>query len=397
MTQAKRKTLKLGIIAGEASGDILGADLIAALKVQVPDLECIGVGGPRMIAQGLESAFPMDRLSVMGLIEPLRRLPELLRMRRYLKRWFLEQECDLVVGIDSPDFTLNIERWLRHRGIKTAHYVSPSVWAWRQKRIFKIARSVDKMLVLFPFEQSIYETHQIPVAFVGHPLADTIAREDQREHARRALNIDADAKVLAIMPGSRGGEVAQLAPRFLETAQWCLKRHPGLQFIIPAASPERAEQIKHLLETQPVELPVRLLNGESQLAMAAADSVLMASGTTTLEAMLLKRPMVVAYRFSALGYAILKRLVSVDHFALPNLLARKRLVPEVLQDDVRADVLGPLVMDQLTNPQTRQLLAEAFDGLHAQLARGAGQRAASELMPLLTGETAKTNDAEVSS
>jgi lipid-A-disaccharide synthase len=368
--------LRIGIIAGEASGDILGADLMRAIKERCPDVEFQGVGGPLMIAQGCNSLFDMDRLSVMGLVEPLKRLPELLRIRRQLKRHFISWQPAILIGIDSPDFTLNIECYVRQRGIKTIHYVSPSVWAWRQGRVKGIAKSVDHMLTLFPFEERFYQEHGVPVTCVGHPLADQISMSDQRLAARIELDVADGHPVLAILPGSRSGEVAQLIGPFLETAQWLRRMIPNIEFLIPAANPERKSQILAAVASLSRDLPVRVVSGQSRTVMAASDAVLMASGTTSLEALLLQRPMVVAYRFGKWTFKILSRLVKTPYFSLPNLLAQRALVPEVLQDEVTAEVMGPLLMEQLSDANHRETLVNEFQELHRLLAKNASERAA---------------------
>ena len=373
---------KVGIVAGEASGDSLGAGLIRALRARRPDLQVMGIGGDKMIAEGFESWFPLERLAVMGLVEPLKRLPELLGIRRELKRRFLAQRPDVFIGIDAPDFNLDLERALRAGGLRTAHYVSPTVWAWRKGRIHKIAQAVDLMLTLFPFEEQIYRDHGVGVRCVGHPLADELPVEPEREAARAALGLAADDRVLVVMPGSRGSEVAQMGEPFIATAAWLRARVPGLKVLIPAASGERRQQLEALLAGQPNGGCWQLLNGQSHLAMAAADAVLMASGTTTLEAMLLKTPMVVAYRMPAMSYTILSRLVKVPYIALPNLLAGRELVPERMQADVRPEVLGPLLLERLTDTRTRTALLEAFTEIHQQLRRGASDSAAEALLDL---------------
>lgn len=372
--------LRIGIIAGEASGDILGADLIRAIKSRYPDAEFEGVGGPLMIEQGCRSLCNMDRLSVMGVVEPLKRLPELLRLRRMLKRYLLRWQPAIVIGIDSPDFTLNIERFLRKRNVKTLHYVSPSVWAWRQGRVKGIAKAVDHMLTLFPFEERFYQDHGVPVTCVGHPLADQISLDDHRSAARLELDIDGGHPVLAILPGSRAGEVAQLIKPFLETAQWLRRTQPNIEFLIPAANAERKIQILQAIGSFSQDLPVRVLSGKSRTVMAAADVVLMASGTTSLEALLLQRPMVVAYRFGKWSFKLLSRLVKTPFFSLPNLLAQRALVPEVLQDEVRAEVMGPLLLEQLNDANHRDSLITEFQGIHRQLALGASDRAADVVL-----------------
>jgi lipid-A-disaccharide synthase len=294
--------LRIGLLAGESSGDILGSRLIIALKKQFGDVQFEGIGGPLMEAQGLESLFPMERLSVMGFIEPLKRLPELLRIRGSLYRHFRDNPPDIFIGIDSPDFTLHLEQKLRKVGITTAHLVSPSVWAWRKRRIRKIKRAVDLMLCLFPFETDVYREHGVPVAFVGHPLADEIPMRVEQADARSALGLPVSGKLLALLPGSRGGEVRLLAPLFLQTAQRLKLHDSQLSFVMPAANDVRYGELENLLVSYP-ELEVSLVKGRSREVMAAADAVLLASGTATLEAMLLKRPMVIAYRMAAFSWA----------------------------------------------------------------------------------------------
>ncbi|MDG1772205.1 MAG: lipid-A-disaccharide synthase [Oceanicoccus sp.] len=380
-------TLRIGIVAGEASGDILGSSLMQAIKRKHPQVIFEGVGGPLMIAEGFNSHIPMDRLSVMGFVEPLKRLPELLRIRRDLKAHFINSPPDLFIGIDSPDFTLNIELALRNEGVLTAHYVSPSVWAWRQGRVKKIAKAVDRMLTLLPFEAEFYHQHNVPVTFVGHPLADKFAIEldelaMQKQAARSTLSLDSDATMVALLPGSRGGEVKMLGQSFIETARWCLHQRPDLKFVIPAANAQRREQLEALLQEHGKGLPITLLDGQSQTVMAAADVVLMASGTTTLEALLLKKPMVVAYRLAAFTYFIVSRLVKSPFFSLPNLLAGEKMVPEVLQNDVRPEMLGPLVLERLHEDAQAQIV-ERFTDIHKALKLNASERAADVLLTMI--------------
>ncbi|ARN74999.1 lipid-A-disaccharide synthase [Oceanicoccus sagamiensis] len=380
-------TLRIGIVAGEASGDILGSSLMQAIKSKHPDVTFEGVGGPLMIAEGFESHFPMDRLSVMGFVEPLKRLPELLRIRRSLKAHFIASPPDLFIGIDSPDFTLNIELALRQEGILTAHYVSPSVWAWRQGRVKNIAKAVDRMLTLLPFEAEFYHQHNVPVTFVGHPLADKFSIEldqlaRQKQAARGTLSLANDDTIVALLPGSRGGEVNMLGQSFIETARWCLHQRADLKFVIPAANEARRAQLEALLEEYGKGLPISLVDGQSQTVMAAADVVLMASGTTTLEALLLKKPMVVAYRLAALTYFIASRLVKSPYFSLPNLLAGEEMVPEVLQHDVRPEMLGPLVLERLHKDAQAQIV-ERFTEIHKTLKLNASERAADVLLTMI--------------
>ena len=381
ITAAISKPLRIGIVAGEASGDLLGADLIKALRTQsTRPLEFCGVGGARMLAEEFHSLFDIERLAVMGFVEPLKRLPELLSMRKRLREHFLEWRADIVIGIDAPDFNLGLELWLRERGVKTAHYVSPSVWAWRQGRIHKIKRAVDLMLTLFPFEEQFYRDHDVPVVCVGHPLADQFPLQPDIAAAREQLQIAIDATVVALLPGSRGGEIAQVGGDFLDTAAWLLQRRSDIQFVLPAANAARRVQIEALLAERADRLPIRVLDGQSQLAMTAADAVLMTSGTTTLEAMLLKKPMVVAYRMGKWSFALARHLVKIDNISLPNLLADEALVPERLQDDVRADVLGALVLEQLDDAALRERLTQRFLQIHQGLRRNASTRAASALL-----------------
>ena len=336
--------LCVALVAGEASGDILGSGLMRALKARHPGVRFIGVGGPLMEAEGLQSYFPMERLAVMGLVEVLGRLRELLKRRKLLIQTLIDEKPDVFIGIDAPDFTLNIELKLRQVGIKTVHYVSPSVWAWRQKRVLKIREGCDLMLTLLPFEARFYEEQGVPVRFVGHPLADTIPLETDRPAARAALGLG-DGPVVALMPGSRGGEVGRLGALFLDAAERLQQQVPGVHFVLPCANAARRAQVEQMLEGR--QLPLTLLDGQSHQALAACDAVLIASGTATLEALLYKRPMVVAYRLAPLTYWILKRLVKSPYISLPNLLAERLLVPELIQDaatpDALAQTLAPLL------------------------------------------------------
>jgi lipid-A-disaccharide synthase len=369
--------LRIALVAGEASGDILGAGLMRALKARHPEVEFIGVGGPLMQAQGLTSMFPMERLSVMGLVEVLGRLRELLKRRKTLIADLIAAKPDVFIGIDAPDFNLNIELKLRQAGIKTVHYVSPSVWAWRQKRVLKIREGCDLMLTLFPFEAKFYEEKGVPVRFVGHSLADAIPLEADRAAARAELGLP-DGPLVALMPGSRGGEVGRLGALFLDTAQRLRALRPGVRFVLPCASPERRKQLEDMLAGR--DLPLTLLDGNSHLALAACDAVLIASGTATLEALLYKRPMVVAYRLAPLTFWILKRMVKSPYVSLPNLLAQRLLVPELLQDDATvealAQTLSPLIEDG--QEQTR-----GFDEIHRTLRLDASNQAADAVLNLI--------------
>ncbi|MBJ7277322.1 lipid-A-disaccharide synthase [Marinobacter salarius] len=381
------RKVTFAIVAGEASGDILGAGLIRSLRLRYPNARFVGIGGDEMIAEGFHSLVPMERLSVMGLVEVLGRIRELFDIRARLMSYLLATPPDVVIGIDSPDFTLGIERRCRDAGIPTAHYVSPSVWAWRQKRIFTIAKSVNLMLTLFPFEARFYEEHGVPVAFVGHPLADRIPMIPDTAGARQSLGLLQDAPVLAILPGSRGGEVERLGTLFLEAARWIQGKRPDLQLVIPCVNREREKQVRALVEALDVKLAVTIVRGRSRDVMASSDVVLLASGTATLEAMLLKKPMVVGYRLSRVSYALVSRLVKVPYVALPNLLAKEQLVPELLQDDASPESLGEAVLERLENESERARLTAAFSQLHEQLRQGADEQSAAAISALIEGGT----------
>ena len=375
--------MRIGIVVGEASGDILGAALMTALRKHYPDAEFSGIGGPRMLALGFHSFFPQDRLAVMGLIEPLKRLPELLKIRAFLRDHFIAQPPAVFIGIDSPDFNLTLEGALKEQGIATVHYVSPSVWAWRQKRVIKIARSVDLMLTLLPFEAEFYEKHEVPVAFVGHHLADEIPLQVDQLAAREALHIAPDARVVALLPGSRHSEVESLGTIFMQAAALCAARDSRLQFIIPAANSDRYHQL-HLQLSAFTDYPIQLINGRSQTAMAASDVVLMASGTTALEALLLKRPMVISYKVGWLTWAIISRMMKTPFVGLPNLLAGEKMVPELLQDDATPEKLSAAVMHYFDHPKETQELRDRFYRMHERLRCDASDRAAEAVAKLIS-------------
>lgn len=377
--QVLQRPLKVALVAGEASGDILGAGLMQALRGHYPNIEFIGVGGPLMEAQGLTSYFPMERLAIMGLVEVLGRLPELLARRKRLISTLKAQQPDVFIGIDAPDFNLTIELQLRKAGIKTVHYVSPSVWAWRQKRVFKIREGCDLMLTLLPFEAQFYHKHQVPVLFVGHPLADSIAMQTDQQPAREQLGLPADSQVVALLPGSRGAEVAKLGALFVDTARYLLAEKPHLRFIIPAANQARHAQLSAILADIP-NLPISILDGQSQTALQACDAVLIASGTATLEAMLFKKPMVVAYKLAPASYWLLKKMVKSPYVSLPNLLAAEMLVPEFIQDAATPEALGEAVLEQLRDGSQQ---TQRFAQLHESLRCDASQRAAQGVLQLL--------------
>lgn len=372
------RPLRIALVAGEASGDILGSGLMQAFKARHPDAEFIGVGGPLMEAEGLASYFPMERLAVMGLVEVLGRLPELLSRRKRLIATLIDARPDVFIGIDAPDFNLGVELKLRRAGIRTVHYVSPSVWAWRQKRVLKIREGCDLMLTLFPFEAQFYEAHQVPVRFVGHPLADTIPLEADRAAARTAIGVPDGAALVALMPGSRGGEVGRLGSLFLDAAERMRSMRPGLHFVLPCASPARRQQLEQMLAGR--NLPLTLLDGRSHQALAACDAVLIASGTATLEALLYKRPMVVAYKVAPMTYRILKRLVKSPYVSLPNLLAQRLLVPELLQDAATPEALAQTLVPLLDGGDVQ---TEGFDRIHRTLRLDASKEAAGAVLDLI--------------
>jgi lipid-A-disaccharide synthase len=372
------RPLLVALVAGEASGDILGAGLMQALKQKHPQIEFIGVGGPRMEAEGLVSSFPMERLAVMGLVEVLGRLRELLGRRKRLVKELIAAKPDVFIGIDAPDFNLTLELKLRQAGIRTVHYVSPSVWAWRQRRVLKIREACDLMLTLFPFEARFYLDHQVPVRFVGHPLANTIPLQADRDGAREALGLTPEDSVVALLPGSRGGEVSRLGELFLDAAERLRALRPGVQFVLPCANAERRAQLEAMLAGR--NLPLRLLDGRSHEALAACDAVLIASGTATLEALLHKRPMVVAYKVAPLTYRILKRLVKSPYISLPNLLAERMLVPELIQDAATPDALAQTLAPLLDDGAVQTL---GFDVIHRALRQDASQQAADAVLKLV--------------
>lgn len=381
--------LRIGIVAGEASGDILGAGLIRALKQRYPQAEFEGIAGELMLAEGCRSLYPMERLSVMGLVEVLGRLPELLRARKRLVRHFIDNPPDVFIGIDAPDFTLGMERALKNAGVATVHYVSPSVWAWKRKRIFKIKQSTDLLLTLFPFEVEVYRPTGQNLRFVGHPLADVIPAELDLEAARRQFRPAAEQELVALLPGSRGSEIKYLARPFLETARWLQQQRPGLQFILPAANRRRHDQLQQLIDAEFSDLNLTLVLQHSREVMAVADAILIASGTATLEACLLRKPMVVAYRMAGLTYSLYSRMIKSRWISLPNVLADEEMVPEVLQQRVTPEVMGPLVLKALEDEAYRKRLKRVFGIIGEQLRQNASERAADAVEELLENRRAE--------
>jgi lipid-A-disaccharide synthase len=379
------KPLRIAIVAGEPSGDNLGADLIQALRQHYPDAEFFGIAGPRMQAAGCTAWHTVESLAVMGLVEVIPHLRRLLRTRRELIERLLADPPDVYIGVDYKEFNLSVERRLKKAGIRTVQYVSPQVWAWRQGRVRKIAQSVDLMLCLLPFEKSFYDAHNVNVRFVGHPLADQVPLQTDRAAARATLGVAAGALCIAVLPGSRKEEVARLSGDFARTIAWLLKQRPELCFIAPMASDPLRDMFATALQQAGVLQQVKLLDGQAQLAMIASDVVLLASGTATLEAALVKRPMVVAYRANWFTTFLLINLglMKAPFFSQPNLLAGRKLVPEYLNDQVSDEVLGLAVLAQLTRPDRAELDAE-FTRMHLQLRQNASATAAQAIHELLT-------------
>ncbi|QWT20512.1 lipid-A-disaccharide synthase [Bacillus sp. NP157] len=381
----------IALIAGEDSGDQLGADLIDALRARYPDARFIGIGGRRMVARGFESWFDIRELSVMGFAEVVKHLPRLLTLRKALVGRLLETRPDVTIGIDAPDFNLGVERKLKAAGLRTVHYVSPSVWAWREKRAAKIGESAERVLCLFPMEPPIYAKHGVDARFVGHPLADTFPMVSDRAGARDALGLAHDAPVLAVLPGSRPSEIERIGAIFIDAARRVAEAMPNLRIVVPAANERVHARLAELLAGFPGTPPL-LIDGRSHEAMLAADVVLLASGTATLEAMLAKRPMVVGYRVSPTSYRIAKalRMLKTDVYSLPNILARAcglgraLIVPEFMQDDCTADNLATATLALLGDSERRGAIVAAFEFLHQELRGGLEGHAADHAADAIT-------------
>ena len=385
-----RPSLRVGMVAGEASGDLLGAGLVEALRARFPDAEFAGIGGAAMREAGVDTWHDASELAVMGLSEVLRHLPRLVSLRRRLRKRMLAWRPDVFVGIDAPDFNLGLERALKQRGIRTVHYVSPSVWAWREGRAAKIGRSADCVLCLFPMEPAIYAKHGVDARFVGHPMADAMPLNPDRRRARAELGIDDNAPVLAVLPGSRLGEIARLGAVFLDAAALVAARVPGLQVLVPAATPACGGAIRTLLSANAIATEhIRVLDGQARDAMIASDVVLLASGTATLEAMLAKRPMVVGYRIAPSTYRIVKALglLKVDRFALPNVLAGTTIAPELMQDDCTPEQLAAAILRWFGDPEGVAALEPVYRDLHLALRRDASASAAEAIADLVQSRT----------
>jgi lipid-A-disaccharide synthase len=377
--------LRVGIVAGESSGDQLGAALIAALRARVPGLECFGVAGPKMIAAGCDAWAGAEELAVMGLTEVVRHLPRLLRLRASLTKRFLATRPDVFVGIDAPEFNLGLARRLHTKGLTTVQYVSPQVWAWRQGRVRDMGSACDLVLCLLPFETAFYSRHGVRAVFVGHPLADQIPLEVDRQAARAALGLDASATFIALLPGSRVGEVERLGVDFLQAAAWLAERRPDLRFIAPMAT-ARARKAFERKRAKVHDAPdILLLEDRARQVLAACDAAIVASGTATLETLLSRRPMVVAYRFAAITAFLLRtlRLVKVPYFSQPNLLIGRPFVPELLQEQVSGAALGEALLGRLCDREYLRQLDEEFRRVHETLRGGAADRAAEAILTLL--------------
>lgn len=375
---------RIAMIAGEASGDILGASLIGALQESLPTARFAGIGGKQMLARGFHSVCPMDWLSVNGYVEVLRRLPKLLRLRRQLIRELIEARPDVVVGIDAPDFNLALEKACRKAGIPVIHYVSPSVWAWRRKRIFTVQQAADHVLCLFPMEPPLYEAIGMPATFVGHPLADQIDLHVDKAEARKLLKLPLGIAVVAMLPGSRQSEIRRIAPIMIAAARLLLIDRPDMRFIVPLATRESHNLFQQILfEEQAQDLPIVIMYGRAQDAMAASDVVLCKSGTATLETALMKRPMVITYKVAALTAWLMRRKSYLSWVGLPNVLAGETLVPEFIQERATPGNLAEAVALWLDSPEATAALCQRFEGMHHVLRQGAGQRAAEVVMRLM--------------
>lgn len=375
----------IGIVAGEASGDLLGSHLIAALKQRRPDLEFIGIAGPKMMAAGARSLFPMERLAVRGYFEVLRHYFGILKIRRALVRYFLQNPPDLLIGIDAPDFNLGLERQLRKRGIKTAHYVSPSIWAWRKGRIKTIKKSVDQILCLFPFEKPLYDEAGVAASYVGHPLADVIPLEQNQVSIRKELQLTEPAQIIALLPGSRQSEVDYMADLFVQTAMRIEQDAPGTLFLVPLITRETRARFNLAIDkNQAFDVNFNLMFGHAHQALAAADGAIVASGTATLEAALLKCPMVITYRMSRLSWPLMKRMGYLPWVGLPNILAGKSLVPELLQDAATPESLAVALLGMISDRDQVARLKDEYRQIHLQLQQNTAEKAADALLTQLS-------------
>ena len=376
--------VRIAMVAGEASGDLLAAHLIAALKQKLPDARFFGIGGPKMQHEGFDAWWPAEDLAVRGYAEVLRHYRKISGIRSQLISRLRAEKPDVFIGVDAPDFNLKVEEKLKAKGIPAIHYVSPSVWAWRGERIRKIGRSVDRMLAMFPFEPAIYERQQIPVTYVGHPLADVLPLEVGRATARVTLDLPADQPIFALLPGSRQSELQYMGELYIETAKLLHERFPAALFLVPLVSRETRLQFEEALwKLGAQELPLKMLFGHAQDALAASDCALVASGTATLEAALLKTPLVIAYRMSPWSWLLMKRMRYQPWVGLPNILADRFVVPEFLQDEATPENLAQALGNLLLDTQVRGQLEGVFVGIHRSLRQGTAEKAAAAILPYL--------------
>lgn len=378
-------SVRIAIVAGEASGDLLASHLMAALKAKLPDVVFYGIGGPKMQALGFDAWWPMEKLAVMGYVDALKHYREISGIRRQLKKRLLDIRPDIFIGVDAPDFNLGLETDLKSAGIKTIHYVSPSIWAWRGGRIKKIARAVNRVLALFPMEPPLYEKERIPVTYVGHPLADIIPLVTNMLAVREKLSMPKDVPVFAMLPGSRKGELEMMADTFVQTAKLIRERFlPDALFIVPLTTRETRLQFETAIyQQQAGDIPFRLLFGHAQDALGAADVSLVASGTATLEAALIKRPMVITYKIAKLSYWIMKRMAYQAFVGLPNILAGRSVVPEILQDDATPENLAETLVKLYEDKENAEAVAEAFTDIHLQLRQNTAEKAANAVIECL--------------
>ncbi|MGA6366821.1 lipid-A-disaccharide synthase [Proteus penneri] len=374
--------LVIGLVAGETSGDILGAGLIRALKKMHPNVHFVGVAGPLMQAEGCEAWYEMEELAVMGIVEVLERLPRLLKIRKDLTQRFSELKPDVFVGIDAPDFNITLEGRLKQKGIKTIHYVSPSVWAWRQKRVFKIGKATDLVLAFLPFEKAFYDKYQVPCRFIGHTMADAIALNPDKKAAREHLGISEETLCLALLPGSRHAEVEMLSADFIKTAQLLKQQIPSLHIVVPLVNAKRRAQFEQIHQNVAPELEIQLLDGRAREAMTASDATLLASGTAALECMLTKCPMVVGYRMKPFTFWLAKRLVKTPYVSLPNLLAGREIIKELLQEECEPSALAQQLLPLLTDEEKVHQLKEIFLQLHSAIRCNADEQAANAVLEL---------------
>jgi lipid-A-disaccharide synthase len=376
--------LRVGMVAGEASGDLLGAHLIAALKARRPGMLFAGIGGPRMLAEGFETLYPMEKLSVRGYAEVLRNYAEIMGIRRRLAKALIGERPDLFIGVDSGDFNLGLERRLRNAGIPTIHYVSPSVWAWRGWRVKRIARSVSRILVMFPFEAPLYEKAGVPVTYVGHPLADVIPQQPSKQEARDALRLPAKKLIVALLPGSRRSELHYMASAFVLAAHRFRQEMSEVHFVVPMVTRATRDMFEAALHQQNrKDLPLTLLFGHSHEALAAADMALVASGTATLETALFKTPMVIVYRQSPITWRLMRSMLYLPYIGMPNILAGERLVPELLQDDANPVALAGALLKLWRDEAARERQVARFHDFHHLLRQNTAQKAADAVMQVI--------------